>query len=114
MHKGRVIFLNGTSSSGKTSLTKKLQEILEFVRVNCPLDELERREKARGDRDIGQAKFQLERIHGHRIYDIEVNTYENSIDECAKQIINTMDNIEVSAFRKLYDRNLHLRATQDK
>lgn len=25
-----------------------------FVRVNCPLHKLERRERARGDRDLGQ------------------------------------------------------------
>lgn len=183
MSKGQIIFLNGTSSSGKTSLTKKLQErsndlyfhlsldvyenmssekhlennywdtlkcasamhnsiktfsdaglnviidhvILDipeekgwleecvellldypifFVRVNCPIHELERRERQRGDRDIGQAKWQFERIHGHGIYDLEVNTYENTIDECAEQIMTNikLDN-NSSAFKRLYERN---------
>jgi len=35
---------------------------------------LERRERVRWDRDIGQAKWQYERIHGHGLYDIEVST----------------------------------------
>lgn len=158
--------MNGTSSSGKTSLTKKLQELLEapyfhlsvdvyenmapdqfleknywdtlrtcasmmhnsiktfsdaginvivdhvildipeeegwlkecvallvdhpvvFVRVNCPLHELERRERECGDREIGQAKWQIERIHGHGVYDMEVNTFEHPLEDCAKQIMN--------------------------
>jgi chloramphenicol 3-O phosphotransferase len=31
-----------------------------FVLVECPLEELERREKARGDRQIGQARWHLQ------------------------------------------------------
>lgn len=183
MNKGHIIFLNGTSSSGKTSLTKKLQALSEelffhlsldvyenmasekhldnnywntlrgcasamhnsiktfsdiglnvivdhvildipeeegwleecvdllseypvvFVRVNCPVHELERRERNRGDRDIGQAKWQSERIHGHGIYDIEVNTYENTIEECATQIIKCVLPVNnSSAFKRLNDR----------
>lgn len=192
MTRGNIIFLNGTSSSGKTSLTKKLQEILEepyfhlsldvyenmapekhlkqnywntlrkgasgmhnsisafsdaglnvivdhvileipenegwldecvnklytypvlFVQVNCPLDELERREIARGDRNIGQAKFQLERTYGHEIYDLEVNTFENTLEECAQLIIkNLIAVMETSAFRRIYDRNRNLKASQE-
>lgn len=181
MTKGHIIFLNGTSSSGKTSLTKKLQEMLVepffhfsldtfedmapkkhlkqdfwatlrmsvsgmhksiaafsesglnvivdhvildipemegwldecvthmhalpvlFVQVNCPLVELERREKERGDRDIGQAKSQLEQIYGREIYDLEVNTYENSLEECAQQIIDNLQVlIDTNAFNRMY------------
>ncbi|GIP29399.1 hypothetical protein J23TS9_45290 [Paenibacillus sp. J23TS9] len=184
MNKGQIIFLNGTSSSGKTSLTKKLQErnkdlyfhlsldvyenmapekdlennywdtlrecasamhnsiktfsdaglnvivdhvILDipeekgwleecvtllsnypviFVRVNCPIHELERRERDRGDRDIGQAKWQSERIHEHGTYDLEVNTFENTIEECAELIMkNILPINNPSAFKRLYERN---------
>jgi chloramphenicol 3-O phosphotransferase len=179
MGKGKVIFLNGTSSSGKSSLAIKIQEISEekfyhvqidtfcdmlhekffdnnfvktensvasimhnfilslcengenvlvdtvienhnenwlkecvellydmpvtFVKVNCPLHELERRELERGDRNIGQAKGQLCNMNFNDIYDLEVNTYENTIGECAKIIQNAIKfQNEQNAFKKIY------------
>lgn len=186
MGQGKIIFLNGTSSSGKSSLAIKIQERSEekfyhvqidtfcdmlhgkffdkdfvntensvasimhnfvlslckngknvivdtvienhhenwlresvellhdmpvtFVKVNCPLHELERRELVRGNRDIGQAKGQLSNMDFNAIYDLEVNTYENSIEECAKIIINKMEfENEQSAFRKLHEKYLNFR-----
>ena len=181
MGKGKIIFLNGTSSSGKTSLATKLQEILEgiyyhvqidtfcdmmhekyydkdfintensaasimhnfilslcrngenvivdtvienhhenwlkecvellhdmpvtFVKVNCPLHELERRELERGNRTIGLAKGQLFNMNFNDIYDLQVNTYENSIEECAVSIKDKikLDN-EQNAFKKIYEK----------
>lgn len=179
MEKGKVVFLYGTSSSGKTTLAKTIQEIHDeeffhiqldtfldmihekfydkdfsstenvaattmhnfiaslsangynsivdtvivnereewlkecvellhdlpiiFVKVNCPLHELERREKERGDRNIGQAKWQLANMDFNSIYDIEVDTYEDSIKECANKILNKMNSMEPEcAFQKLY------------
>ena len=179
MGKGKVIFLNGTSSSGKTSLATKIQEVSEerfyhvqidtfcdmlhekdfendfvstensaatimhnfilslcksgenvivdtvienyhenwlkecvellhdmpvtFVKVNCPLHELERRELKRGDRTIGQAKGQLSNMNFNDIYDLEVNTYENSTEECVVFIKNQMKlEDEENAFKKIH------------
>jgi chloramphenicol 3-O phosphotransferase len=62
-----------------------------FVGVHCPLTELERRERQSGNRDIGQAKWQFTRIHGHKIYDIEINTYEQSLDECVYTIKTALE-----------------------
>lgn len=181
MKKGKVIFLNGTSSSGKSSLATKMQEISEekfyhvqldtfcdmlhekifdndfvntensaasimhnfvlslckngesvivdtvienhhenwlkecvellydmpvtFVKVNCPLHELERRELERGDRNIGQAKEQLRNMSFNDIYDLEVNTYETSTEECVKTIKNEMKlENEQNAFKKIYEK----------
>src|SRR5688572_15798507 len=42
-----------------------------FVGVYCPLEELERREKRRGGREIGLARFQHQIVHAHGVYDIE-------------------------------------------
>jgi chloramphenicol 3-O phosphotransferase len=160
--KGHIIFLNGTSSAGKTSIAKMLQRILDepalhvtldsfigmlpehgifdqaretaaffrmipgfhraipalascglvlivdhvlqepawlqecvealagyrvfFVGVHCPLEELERREQARGDRILGLAKYQFARVHQHTRYDIEVDTSRASAEACAQQI----------------------------
>jgi chloramphenicol 3-O phosphotransferase len=57
-----------------------------FVGVRCPLDELERRELARGDRDVGQARWQASRVHRHRLYDVEVDTHANWVDACAAAV----------------------------
>lgn len=50
-----------------------------FVGVHCPVEELERREIARGDRRIiGQARLQLQFVHQqNEEYDIEVDTLIN-------------------------------------
>jgi chloramphenicol 3-O phosphotransferase len=44
-----------------------------FVGVHCPLEELERREAARGDRPIGDARRDLFAVHEHCTYDLEVD-----------------------------------------
>lgn len=57
-----------------------------FVGVRCPLAELERRERARGGRQPGQAASQFDRVHAHGIYDVECDTSVSSPRECALQI----------------------------
>ena len=44
-----------------------------FVGVHCPLAELERREQARGDRPHGDARNDHGIVHGHCVYDFEVD-----------------------------------------
>jgi chloramphenicol 3-O phosphotransferase len=62
-----------------------------FVGVHCPTEELERREIARGDRTIGQAIRQLDFVHQqNEKYDIEVNTYLESLENCADRIIEIL------------------------
>jgi chloramphenicol 3-O phosphotransferase len=57
-----------------------------LVRVFCPLDELERREAARGDRARGLARFQFNRVYHDTLYDLMVDTSHASVVECAAQI----------------------------
>jgi chloramphenicol 3-O phosphotransferase len=47
-----------------------------YVGVHCQLPELERRERQRGDRGIGEARRDLETVHGFGAYDVEVDTTE--------------------------------------
>lgn len=183
MKNGHVIFLNGTSSSGKTTIAKALQEklaepymyvsidnffhmyperflqptnrreaiVLEhlvpavlsglnrsiaslaragnnvlvdhvlqedgllkecvenwagldvlFVGVKCPLEIAEQREKERGDRDIGTARYQFERVHIHDLYDIEIDTSILNVDECVTRIMElTSNQPKKSAFQEL-------------
>lgn len=44
-----------------------------FVGVHCELAELERRELARGDRPVGDARRDYFRIHSYCLYDLEVD-----------------------------------------
>ncbi|MEU9737399.1 AAA family ATPase [Streptomyces sp. NPDC048002] len=162
MAPGRIIFLNGTSSSGKSSVARELLDVLDdgvffhlavdafnamrskrelgaqeldaalrrtrmgfhrsiaamagagndivvdhvlsepwrlldcltvlrpedvlFVGMHCPLDELTRREQARGDRPAGLAAHQYDLVHRHGDYDLECDTSTASPRECAQQI----------------------------
>lgn len=73
-----------------------------FVGVKCPLDVAEQREKARGDRDVGTARYQFERVHSHGLYDIEVDTSLLNVDECVSKIMaGSKDKSERSAFQEL-------------
>ena len=179
MEKGKVIWLNGVSSSGKTTLAKALQERLNepffwlasdgfidmlpikynnpdkpgalpaclkaislfhhavkffsdsgadvvvehifhykdwadecaellheypvmLVHVACPVEELRRREKERGDRDVGRAEIQLQRGYSLNVYDVTVDTFANTADECADGIIELLNRPEkFSAFKTL-------------
>lgn len=56
------------------------------VGVHCPLAVLEAREKARGDREIGLARWQFPRVHAGMQYDMEVDTGSATAAECAAAI----------------------------
>lgn len=172
---GRVILLNGTSSAGKSSLARALQDALEtpwiflsadnvlggypfnhrgaaaeapwrplgrlfyetvalfatsgvdvvaeqvfqnpvqlvdavevlhelplwFVGVRCDLAEAERREAQRGDgTKPGTARSQINKVHAHDVYDIEVDTTTTSSSAAAHAIIRGLET-NPSAFQQL-------------
>lgn len=57
-----------------------------FVGVHAPLDIIEARERARGDRMPGVARWQYRRVHAGMRYDLEIDTSINSPAACAGQI----------------------------
>jgi len=57
-----------------------------LVGVRCPLAELERREIARGDRQLGLAAMQYGEVHSHGLHDLDVDTGLRSPRECALRI----------------------------
>jgi len=62
----------------KREWSERLERVLAgfdviLVGVHCPLDELERREAARGDRPHGDARRDFSSVHRHCAYDIEVD-----------------------------------------
>lgn len=55
-----------------------------FVGIHCPLDELERRERARANRRIGEARADYENTHTFGTYDLEVDStvpMKRNVDE---------------------------------
>ncbi|MEU4171185.1 AAA family ATPase [Streptomyces sp. NPDC026665] len=183
MTAGRIIFLNGTSSSGKSSVARELLDVLDdgvffhlavdgfnamrtkrtlgeeeletalrrtrmgfhrsiaamaevgndvvvdhvlserwrlldclsvlpaedvlFVGVHCPLEELVRREQARGDRPPGLAAHQYDLVHRHGDYDLECDTSRLSPRECAERIRDFLPiRPSRTAFARLRDRYL--------
>ena len=76
-----------------------------FVRVDCDLEELERREKERGDREPGQARGQLQYMHKQQIYDLQINTACQTTDQCVQAIMRMLDQPEEwTAFRRMYEK----------
>ncbi|MCL2363470.1 MAG: chloramphenicol phosphotransferase CPT family protein [Defluviitaleaceae bacterium] len=74
-----------------------------FVHVTCPLDELRRREKERGDRQIGQAETQLPILVPQETYDLVVDTYQHTTEECSDKIIKILGCSEKhTAFKTLW------------
>ncbi|MEK5645507.1 chemotaxis protein [Paenibacillus rhizosphaerae] len=78
-----------------------------FVGVICSKEELARREQIRGDRKIGLAASQFDKVYSFNEYDLEVNTEELSPTECAEKILNFMkSHQDYSAFKKLSKREV--------
>jgi len=79
----------------KYDLYKYIQSLIGYrivlVHVTCPLEEQRKREKERGDRKIGQGESQLPILNPQSGYDLTVDTYQNSADECAQIIINYLN-----------------------
>ena len=50
----------------------------------APLDVLEARERERGDRLIGLARWQYDRVHHGKRYDLELDTSKATPMECAE------------------------------
>jgi len=57
-----------------------------LVGVFAPLEVLEARERQRGDRMIGLARWQYDRVHKNLTYDLEVDTSRATPMECANLI----------------------------
>lgn len=51
-----------------------------FVGVHCPLSELERRERERGDRRPGEAQMDFRKIHSFAEYDLEIDSMQPNQD----------------------------------
>ena len=74
-----------------------------FIGVHCDVEELDRREYQRGDRNIGQGRSQLTFVHTNEIYDISINTSQLKLDACVKKITTKVKhNKNFDGFAKTY------------
>ncbi len=64
---------------------------LRWVGLFAPLDVLEARERKRGDREIGLARWQIDRVHHDMTYDLGINTTATTPLENARIIRDTFD-----------------------
>lgn len=62
-----------------------------WVGVHCDLEELERREIARGDRIHGQARGQFDLVHQGFKYDLEIDTTHTPPEVSAETVILALD-----------------------
>jgi len=102
--KGQGINYNATNSDNLDECITLLHEYdVLFVHVICPLEELRRREKERGDRDIGQGESQLPQLNPQDTYDITVDTFNETKEECADKIMGLLNFPEKhTAFKHLW------------
>lgn len=73
-----------------------------FVGLKCSLEELERREKIRGNRHLGVAKLQFDKIHTRLEYDLELNTDDLSQTNVPDLLSNLLNRIANSRHLRNY------------
>ena len=71
------------------------------VGVHCPLQELERRERSRGDRRLGDARRDFETIHAHCAYDLEVDSTRPADENAAAVLAAWAGRTRPSAFERM-------------
>ena len=85
---GNNLIVDDVMLNGEASEYRRLLQAhdLHFVGVQASLDVLEERERQRGDRMIGLARWQFERVHRNVDYDLVVDTGLADPEACAEQI----------------------------
>ena len=61
-----------------------------LVAVTCPLDVLDAREQARGNRRLGQAREQHARVLHAARYDLELDTHAMSLETCVERVLGLL------------------------
>jgi chloramphenicol 3-O phosphotransferase len=69
-----------------------------LVKVYCPLEIAEQRERERGDRDLGMVKFQYGLVEATGGYDLTVDTAANTTAECARQIVARLEQSQLQGW----------------
>lgn len=121
---GKNVIIDHVMTNNEKGVCEELFDCVKFMHgihvmflfVTCPLEELNRREKARGDRKIGNAESQFDKLLPAKMYDFTVDTYADTTEKCAELIIQKHNNIlsdpnYVTAFERMYmERSTSLQA----
>ena len=85
---GNNLIVDDVMMSGQMAEYETLLARFELFRVGvlAPLEVLELRERQRGDRMIGLARWQYDRVHSGKKYDLELDTSSATPMECAEMI----------------------------
>lgn len=67
------------------------------VGVECPLEELERREAERGDRPPGLVAYQHEHVHVPGRYDLRVDSGSHTPESCVETIVRAYERTKLLA-----------------
>jgi len=81
-----------------------------FVRVDCDMEELDRRERWRGDRGVGTAEWQVRELYPRQTYDMVVSTSALSTIRCAEEITNAMADYRDRSYHSFVDMKTRLDA----
>jgi chloramphenicol 3-O phosphotransferase len=85
---GNNMIIDDVMLGGQMAEYQSLLAGFEVFRVGvfAPLEVLEARERQRGDRMIGLARWQYDRVHKGVLYDLELDTSNATPVECARLI----------------------------
>ncbi len=78
------VMMAATEADKYRSLLKHTE--LRFVGLFASLEVLEARERARGDRELGLARWQFDRVHRGQRYDLEIETSGSTPTQNAQRI----------------------------
>jgi len=72
-----------------------------FVGVHCPLSELERRERQRGNRRSGEARGDFDTVHCFTEYDLDIDATQPTEDSVARLITGWHARSRPTAFERM-------------
>ena len=72
-----------------------------FIKIDCTIEELIKREKNRKDRKKGNALKQKELFHKNNFYDFEIETTDNTPLKCAKLVLDYVKNNKPFALKEM-------------
>jgi predicted enzyme related to lactoylglutathione lyase len=75
-----------------------------LVRVHCPIEVLEERERRRADAVVGQARAHYEEVHDNLAYDVRIDTSSmepRAAAEAIAKVLGTKEYPDVALFRRI-------------
>jgi chloramphenicol 3-O phosphotransferase len=78
-----------------------------LILVDCPIDELEKRERSHPNRTPGGARVQQAAVQCSDSFDLVVNSGTNSVEACAEMVLNHVASHPPRIFEELSSKHRH-------